>query len=789
MKEVWRLLLFAGSLACLCSGKECNLDARGGDIWVGGEKWLAAGSPCVRFQGEERCHSGMGSRSAAGEFVLGADELGHFNESVQEVATESYKWVLGTRKYLGSNTYQFFQHFGQEFTGTALPGKAEHAAIDGVASWFPAFQVPSSGNSSTSLDDDGPDLGILYYSGTFSGQYYDIRPFRAPLNKLASAIDSGPVVLFSQKCALVLSPSDNFMSASVHYNKAKTEFGFGVLGSVTSIPKGFRTGFIASASPIDSGAPDGIRQAMLAWGSKLRRLHHTSRTSDVTLVNLQFSTDNGAYYYYHTESNKTYEETILDVHAASLESGIPFRQWLMDSWWYFKERGGEGLKNWTARPEVFPHGIAYVTEKTNWDIVAHNRWFAGSTDYARQNGGEYDFVIEGDWALPLEQRFWDDLFKQAKLWGLRTYEQDWLYNQFRAFNYTLQTIGNARTWLLQMGHAAQNAGLNIQYCMSWPRHVLQTLEIPAVSQVRASDDYIVQNNQWAPLGVTSMFLQALHLVPSKDNFWSSTQEQGGITRYGHTREVASRLQAMVSTLSRGPVAPSDRVDLLDAKLIMRSCSASGRLLRPDVPAVNTDHTILAKGGIQVSSAQRDMVFSTFSSLGIFRYTLVLAARSPAFQLGKDDLYRSDHPHGDRDDAETIAWNVDEPFKPLSLPIDVPKTDKKSPVLICVAPVFANGWAFLGEAETKWVPVSADRFSRFVLYTDGFSIQLQGEPGEQVELIFRTPAKEFKKTTCVLPPNGLTHFYSATESCLDQPSAFHTALSGVPITLVPPVAEL
>jgi hypothetical protein len=32
---------------------------------------------------------------------------------------------------------------------------------------------------------------------------------------------------------------------------------------------------------------------------------------------------------------------------------------------------------------------------------------------------------DGPAALPLEERFWDDLFSEAREWGLYTYEQDW----------------------------------------------------------------------------------------------------------------------------------------------------------------------------------------------------------------------------------------------------------------------------------------------------------------------------------------------------------------------------
>ena len=45
-----------------------------------------------------------------------------------------------------------------------------------------------------------------------------------------------------------------------------------------------------------------------------------------------------------------------------------------------------------------------------------------------QNGGKFDFVIEGTLGLPVPGNgFWDFLLSQAKSqWGLMVYEQDWL---------------------------------------------------------------------------------------------------------------------------------------------------------------------------------------------------------------------------------------------------------------------------------------------------------------------------------------------------------------------------
>jgi hypothetical protein len=39
-------------------------------------------------------------------------------------------------------------------------------------------------------------------------------------------------------------------------------------------------------------------------------------------------------------------------------------------------------------------------------------------------------------------------------------------------------------WLAQMGSGALKAGVSIQYCMPYARHLLQSMESAAVTQVR-----------------------------------------------------------------------------------------------------------------------------------------------------------------------------------------------------------------------------------------------------------------------------------------------------------------
>jgi hypothetical protein len=49
------------------------------------------------------------------------------------------------------------------------------------------------------------------------------------------------------------------------------------------------------------------------------------------------------------------------------------------------------------------------------------------TDYAKQNGGKFEFIVESEASLPVEEAFWDFLLSSSKeTWNLLVYEQDWL---------------------------------------------------------------------------------------------------------------------------------------------------------------------------------------------------------------------------------------------------------------------------------------------------------------------------------------------------------------------------
>ena len=312
--------------------------------------------------------------------------------------------------------------------------------VDGLASEWPV------------LGPSAQRLGVLTFGGRF------METSRATKWTGAGSVESGayggPFVLFDGKSnALVVSAATEFAAHSTAPSTLNASaVAFGVLGSVTKIPRGFAVatvltlGWTASRPPFERTArpscaghdpPARLRGALPRLLDGQRRL-----------LLLQ-------------PKHEDYGTTLRAVHAYAQRERIPYRYALLDSWWY--EKGsGDGVRNWSCTAQAFPRGCQGLSEELGWRFMLHNREWSGDNVYR----GAYKFAVEPPLALPLEQRFWDDLLRNASDWGMVVYEQDWLYTEFLGLNATLQSSATgAKKWLTQMATAAARVGVTVQYCM------------------------------------------------------------------------------------------------------------------------------------------------------------------------------------------------------------------------------------------------------------------------------------------------------------------------------------
>ena len=677
---------------------------------------LDMGDICVTSSSKKYCAEDGTLKVNSTTTSSGSDAIGLYTMITKRWSPVDFE--TSVLQYSDKLTYIFRQRFPTGLNYTNVPRSKTSA--DSISSQYPSFLIK-----------DGPYKGYLQYKGAMLGCTYQIGSTSDVSGLQGGAKNSGPLVLFNKEKdnSVVISSASNFMSHSQQLTFNSSVVGYGLMGDITNVPAGYELDTIMSYT--NSGSP---KTAMYEWGAKLLQKYGKTRETyenDLSVNTLGYSTDHGAWYYYNTEEGKNYQETIKDIKAYSDKVGLPYKYWLMDSWWYFKSQGG-AVKNWTAMPDIFPDGIANVTAATHWPIVAHNRYWAGDTDYAKQNGGDYNFIIEGPHSIPDDQRFWDDLIGNATKWGLHTYEQDWLFNEYEALNCTLESPTLARDWLMQMGRGAAKHGITIQYCMSWPRHIMQSVEIQQVTQARASEDYQPGEDNWRPLGVTGLFGDALALKATKDNFWTTDREKGSSINHDKT-ERFNRLHAVVSTLSTGPVAPSDEIGFTDVPLVMKSCSTSGSLLAPDTPATLMDSVFYSMSG-QNQNGPTGSVWSTDSTVSGIKTFYLLAAESSPYEMTRSELCAGAVP-------EFVVWesnstNVVKKFDD-SNPIVLPKTDKWDFNMWTAAPVLYNGWVVMGEVS-KWVSVSSRRFTSFIVEKTSVTVELIGQSGENIEILFLKP---------------------------------------------------
>eukprot|EP01064_Diplonema_japonicum_P022867 TRINITY_DN330_c17_g1_i1.p1 TRINITY_DN330_c17_g1~~TRINITY_DN330_c17_g1_i1.p1 ORF type:complete len:753 (+),score=190.36 TRINITY_DN330_c17_g1_i1:65-2323(+) len=749
-----RSLLLLSCVALMQCSLEVNVQPTGAySVLVNGKTWLQSGKTEFFEGGVWSSPVPVVQPTTRGfDTTLGAG----FNQTVLTYTTPAYSVNAIVRQYDREDLVSFTTNFT-----TGMKGSNAGTSADTTSSRFPSFQLQKPA---------GANLGCMAWGGTFINNGNSGPAIGSWPGTTSTGKDGGPHTLFDLDStdAIVLTHGSQFMSQS--FESVNGNLASGVMGGVTNIPAGF------SVSTIITYSGNGANNAMTQWGAKLMQMYGKTtalRDSDPILSVLGYNSDHGAYYYYHPAPNMTLGGTMLAVHAEAMKQQIPYKYILLDSWWYFKG-SQNGVVNWTATPQTFPPGgdnaLKSFTEATNWMVIGHNRYWDHSTTYSVHNGGKFNFSDDGSshYVVPLTKDFWDFLMQKSKAWGLTTYEQDWLYNEFNNVPYLQQSATMAREWLMQMGNAAAKNGLTVQYCMPYPRHVLQSVEIPAVTQVRASDDYVPGGDK-APgnwnLGGSSILAHALALAPFKDNFWTSTQEPGGSC--GSTTNPDVWRAAAVATLSNGPVTPGDGMQYMNKSMIMRACSEDGTLLRPARPITYLDSYIYKRAG---GAGPDGHVWSTYTTVSEQRYEIVLSMVTTDYQLKPSELTL------DRKTGVTAAgvyYTRDTKsftglvVAPLNLagsgiPLTPPQSENDFH-LTYVAPLQSNGWALLGELS-KWVPVSSQRVTSVAVNGDNIEATVKGANHETVILTFyKTQPVEVH---CTLPSSGVV-VLTSSGSCKSQ----------------------
>ncbi|MGA9118514.1 MAG: hypothetical protein WB699_04045, partial [Bacteroidota bacterium] len=383
------------------------------------------------------------------------------------------------------------------------------------------------------------------------------------------------------------SPSSDFMVAGIS-EAGEGRLSSGLLSSLRTVPKGFsyKTLLVWES---------GVNSAWETWGHFLTDLYGKKRPSneaDVGLRYLGYWTDNGATYYYNYDTTKGYEGTLLAEKRHLDSINIPVRYLQLDSWWYLKgfvppdghapDRNesktsslpaGEwnrygGLLEYVPAPELFPRGLKAFRDSLGIPLITHNRWIERDSPY-RQT-----YRISGIGAV--DRRWWEKIISQIKAWGVVTYEQDWLSMIYRYSPEFSTTTWAGHQFLEEMSAACARHGMTMQYCMALPRHFLAGgAQYSNLTSIRVSGDRF-EREKWKEFLYGSRMASALGVWPWADVFMST-----------------ERNNLLLATLSGGMVGIGDAYGSEDPANVAFAVRPDGVIVKPDVPIVPTDPTVLA----------------------------------------------------------------------------------------------------------------------------------------------------------------------------------------------------
>ena len=340
-------------------------------------------------------------------------------------------------------------------------------------------------------------------------------------------------------------------------------------------------------------------------------------------------------------------------------------------------------------------------------------------------------------------RDWFALGRNITNGRFTAFEIDFLESNFKGSASMFETVHSADEWYGGMAQAALEAGVVIQYCLPSATDILQSLRYPSVVQARASDDYVntVLNPQ--EFGSSSLLMGALAVAPSKDTLWTTTFQpptysdthQGGDYNY----QPHVQLDAVLATLSLGPVGISDALNFTDVGLISQSfvSASNGTLLRPSRPlswvdSVLTNRSLVPGGYWQdIRSTHAQVPSSSPSDPPCVTHYVVAWATNASVTLGPGDLYPAPppgaplavRPHviAPSGPGTQLAGCVDgQPAVPACVtllppgtaPVIPPTGGRGNISFVSLTSVYAplpNGAYFLGEL-TKFVHVAPQRFA-------------------------------------------------------------------------------
>ena len=315
----------------------------------------------------------LGWRPAAAAFVGGVGTT--TAAAAPDDTAAAALWLTSFRCYeetpgSGRTAVVFSQHFPAGLHDA--PGGPRD--FQRPSSRFPSFRAASLAGRPMITFKDG-NAGHTLHAGLFPGTYLG-KHRQQTVHGGLGGFTSGPLLfgidsktLASGGC-FVISPLNTFLAALHNIDGANDTLtlSFGVGGLMSKLPQGYTSEFVAVVhQPLDDSLAQpalglladrysgSAARAFVSWGNFLLEEYGQERTrpdANAWISHLGYSTT-GTFHYnpcdcpsnlnrsYCPGGNNsrmpgchTYEDTLLHVQAYAKEAGIPYRWWLIDSWWH-----------------------------------------------------------------------------------------------------------------------------------------------------------------------------------------------------------------------------------------------------------------------------------------------------------------------------------------------------------------------------------------------------------------------------------------------------------------------
>eukprot|EP00756_Hemistasia_phaeocysticola_P044960 Hpha_TRINITY_DN18735_c0_g1::TRINITY_DN18735_c0_g1_i1::g.47372::m.47372 len=597
------LALLALTTVAVSTDVSVSVDGKTGvyTLSVDSLPWYESAVPVVCVGGDSVTLSPTGSKPASG-----TDKFGTWTGTATSYESSSPKALMEL-------VFKQYANMPQLVVGTAsFPhglNTSNCGSNEDLSTQFPAFNTSAA--QATSVYTLSWRSGVIAVTAAAKG-----------LEKLgANGLDCGPVastlIAGSSRTTLVWSSLDSHKILP-----QKTTGGvyqMGVAGAIPSLPSGFNYSIVFTAST--GGATQGVYE----WGKAIQGFYdmsYSKRLPSVTLSDVGYYTDDGAYYYVWGGGKElkdpqlstwipprpwAAEKGLVLVKEALYAMGVPVAYMQLDDWWYqgpFYFGNVKAVVDWHASNSsgLFPNGLPAFSDALGLPLQLYTPFWDDKYETKYRTFESTSFkgtklVVPDD-----SYAFFSDLFDLGlKMTNGRfnTYEIDFLDANFKGCAACFNDVTAADRWYRGMADAALERNISIQYCLPSATDMLQSLEHKAVVQARASGDFARPEGSTAPwgnvvtLGGSSLLMGATAMAPSKDTLWTASPQpptSSDRTHSGYKTAPHVQLDSILATLSLGPVGISDGLNETDPGLIGQAFrnSKDSTLLRPSLPLTTLD---------------------------------------------------------------------------------------------------------------------------------------------------------------------------------------------------------